>query len=142
MINRLDIEKIINEYEEKNACTGKTAVEKIKLAEDSLGVVFSNDYKWFLENYGSGGVLGIDISGIAKNNIATVVNITKKLRKDFDLDDELYVVEDCDEFFYCGKSKEEKLYYWDREDGIGQVEANSFLEFLQNRILGAAEDLD
>lgn len=142
MINRIDIEKLINKYEEEYDFTGKISMEQIKLVESNLEISFSSDYEWFLENYGSGGVLGIDVLGIARNNIATVANITERLRKEFNLDDKLYIVEDCDEFFYCGKSGEDKIYYWDREDGIGQVEADSFLEFLQYRILGAAEDLE
>lgn len=142
MVDRPYIEGLITKYEEENDFTGKTSTEQIELLENSLKISFSSDYKWFLEEYGSGGVLGIDILGIAKNNISTVFKTTDRLRKEFNLDDNLYIVEDCDEFFYCGKSEEEKIYYWDRESGIGQVEAENFLEFLNDRILGAVEDLE
>ncbi|AIS61221.1 hypothetical protein JL58_13460 [Listeria ivanovii subsp. londoniensis] len=141
-MNRIDIEKLINKYEEEYDFTDKISMEQIKLVENNLGISFSSDYVWFLENYGSGGVLGIDVLGIARNNIATVENITERLRKEFNLDNKMYIVEDCDEFFYCGKSGEDKIYYWDREEGIGKVEAGSFLEFLQNRIIGAAENFE
>lgn len=142
MINKSDLEKLFDKYEEENDFTGRASIEQIEMSENYLKVSFSNDYKWFLENYGSGGVLGIDILGIAKNGISTVKNTTERLRKDFNLDDKLYIVEDCDEFFYCGSSEEERIYYWDREGGIGQVEADNFLEFLHDRILGAIEDIE
>lgn len=141
MISRFDIEELIDKYEERNDFTGKTSTEQIKLLEKNLEISFSSDYKWFLRKYGSGGVLGIDILGIGKSNISTVSKTTDRLRKEFNLEDNLYTVEDCDEFFYCGKSKEDKIYYWDKESGLGQVEANTFLKFLSDRILGAVENL-
>jgi len=142
MNKRLYIENLINKYKEKNDFTGEISEEKIKSTEEALMVSFSDDYKWFIKNYGSGGVLGIDILGIAKNNISTVKNSTQKLREAFNLESNFYVIEDCDEFFYCGKSKEEKIYYWDRDGGVGQVESENFLNFLQDRISGAAEDFN
>lgn len=79
MLNRTAIEKVIYNYKEENDFTGKTSIEQIESTEDNLGVSFSNDYKWFLKNYGSGGVLGIDILGLAKNNVEIVVNTTNRL---------------------------------------------------------------
>jgi len=142
MVSTLDIKNLFDKYGEEFDFTGGTSPEQIKLLENELNVSFSTDYKWFLENYGSGGVLGIDILGIAKNDISTIGNTTKRLRNEYGLDSNLYVLEDCDAFFYCGNSQNEKIYYWDRDGGIGPIEANDFLTFLKERISGMAEDFE
>ncbi|MBC6308206.1 SMI1/KNR4 family protein [Listeria sp. FSL L7-1582] len=141
MGNISDITQLISQYEEDKDFTGGVSLKEIKLSEDELSVAFSEEYKWFLEHYGSGGVLGIDILGIAKNGISTVKNTTMRLRKEYNLAPYLYVVEDCDEFFYCVNSNDSKVYYWDREEGVGEVVANDFIAFFEERVSGMKENL-
>lgn len=98
-----EIEKIINQYmedegeSEENYFIGGVSDEKIKNVEKYLEIQFPEDYRWFLKRYGSGGIEGIDILGMEKeeNEIEknTVVYATNQFRNEYNLASDIAIVE-------------------------------------------------
>ena len=87
--------------------------DKIKNAEEELGIKFPEQYKWFLKKYGHGGVLGIDTLGvIEKTNSFPVVRYTKQCIGS-NLKKEYIVIEDIDEYYYCLSMEDGKVRDWD-----------------------------
>ncbi|WP_430536195.1 SMI1/KNR4 family protein [Listeria rocourtiae] len=140
MSDKHTIQKLIEQYGEENDFTGGVSLVAIKEAEELIDTQFSSEYRWFIEKYGSGGVLGIDIIGIGKNNSYLVSQITKQLREQFDLPNNLIVIEDCDEFYYCLNTDDSKVYFWDNIDGMGEIVALDFFSFLEERISDMSEN--
>ncbi|MBC2003434.1 SMI1/KNR4 family protein [Listeria booriae] len=134
MSNKHAIQKLIEQYGEENDFTGGASSIAIKQEEELTDTQFPVAYRWFIERYGSGGVLGIDIIGIGKNNTYVVSKITKQLREQFDLPNNLIVIEDCDKFYYCLNTDDSKVYFWDNIDGMGEIVALDFFSFLEERI--------
>lgn len=101
-------------------------------------------YKWFLTNYGSGGLFGVDILGVAKSNIASVVIETESYR-DLGMSENLVVIEDIGEYAYCldtsnMENNECPVIAWDRQGGLDDYNtAKNFYEFLSQRLLDAKE---
>ena len=97
------IEEIINQYienegenEDDNFIGGVSDI-KISNVEKYLGIKFPEDYRWFLKRYGSGGIEGVDILGIEKNQVEieknTVVFATNQFRKEYDLNSNIVIIE-------------------------------------------------
>lgn len=105
-----EIQKAINKYllsEDKrleNYFLGGVSSEKISMAEEHLGVIFPDSYKFFLENYGSGGIGGMLFWGIesGKKQIEenTVIVITEEYRKK-GLPNNLVVFEENGDYISC-----------------------------------------
>ncbi|MBZ5753276.1 SMI1/KNR4 family protein [Metabacillus rhizolycopersici] len=89
-----------------------------------------------------GGIFWVDILGVAKSNIASVVIETERYGK-LGLAKDLVVIENCGEYVYClDTSKLENnecpIIVWDRQAGIDEmIEANNFFEFLLERLITA-----
>ncbi|WP_316397512.1 SMI1/KNR4 family protein [Metabacillus litoralis] len=89
-----------------------------------------------------GGIFWVDILGVAKSNIASVVIETERYGK-LGLAKDLVVIENCGEYVYClDTSKLENnecpVIVWDRQAGIDEmIEANNFFEFLLERLINA-----
>src|SRR5699024_347814 len=96
-------EKLINfmmRYMEPEDFTGGVDKRQVNYIQDTLNIKLPESYKWFLYNYGSGGLYGVDILGVAKANIYTVVNEGDKYRV-VKMSENLVVIEDIDEDAYC-----------------------------------------
>jgi len=109
-------------------------------------VKFSDSYIWFLKNYGSGGLFGVDILGCGKSATLSVITNTERFRK-IGLPTQYVVVENCEEFVYCLDTEnlidaECVVVSWDRTDGYSDKRAENFHEFLTNRLLDAKENWD
>ncbi|MBC1317139.1 SMI1/KNR4 family protein [Listeria booriae] len=140
MSDKNTVQKLIEQYGEENDFTGGASSIAIKQAGELTDTQFPAAYRWFIERYGSGGVLGINIIGIGKNNTYVVSKITKQLREQFDLPNNLIVIEDCDEFYYCLNTDDSKVYFWDNIDGMGEIVALDFFSFLEERIRDMSEN--
>ncbi len=57
------VEQFLNDNAKERDFTGGIGEDKISKIEQDLKVKLPESYKWFLRNYGSGGVYGIDILG-------------------------------------------------------------------------------
>lgn len=79
---------------------GGIASDDIKQMEKALGVVFSLDYKIFLQEYGGCSVLGVTIFGVTALPYPSVVDITEEYRQ-YGLPNRYIVYENCDEYVNC-----------------------------------------
>ncbi|MFD4930399.1 SMI1/KNR4 family protein [Peribacillus butanolivorans] len=112
-------------------------------------IIFLNipeSYKWFLRNYGYGGLFGVEIIGYGFTGPA-VVDATKGHQKYYDLIDGLVVIEDIDEFAYClvtnrMKNGECPVIMWDNHEGYGRKLADNFLDYFIERLELVKEDWD
>lgn len=142
-MSRKEIEQIIAENIEKGYFTGGTTENMVKQIEESLNINLSESYKWFLMNYGSGGIFGVNILGVGKSNNPIVVTETTEYRK-YGLEKNLVIIEDCDEYFYCLDTSELidgecPVVSWDQHVGFDSIEANNFNDFLLERLSDAGE---
>ena len=136
-----EIQKLIEEYSEDAIFTGKISSDDIiESAITELGVDIPNDYRWFLKNYGQGGIGGVDILGISKVNKAIFKDKTLEYRK-CGLPNNLIVVENCDEWLYCIDVNTEKVVAWDRINGVLGERYATFLEFLIDRFNDEIENM-
>lgn len=136
-----EIQKLIEEYSEDAIFTGKISSDDIiESAITELGVNIPNDYRWFLKNYGQGGIGGVDILGISKVNKAIFKDKTLEYRK-YGLPNNLIVVENCDEWLYCIDVDTEKVVAWDRINGVLGERYATFLEFIIDRFNDEIENM-
>ena len=91
---------MIKRYGEENDFYGKISEDDIKLVEKSLGIIFPESYKWFILNYGSGGICGVEILGIENKEDSSVIHVTERYRK-LGLENGCIVIEDLGEFIIC-----------------------------------------
>ncbi|WP_213422620.1 SMI1/KNR4 family protein [Bhargavaea massiliensis] len=61
--------------------TGGIPDSRITEIEAALHVKLPDSYRWFLRNYGFGGIFGVDILGAGKQAVPNVVRKTERLRK-------------------------------------------------------------
>lgn len=102
--------------------------------EKELNVKFPNSYKWFLKNFGQGGIYGIDILGSSDGILTNVIKETKRNRKYYKLKNEYVVIENCDEFVYCLETSnmvnnECPVIFLEKATGIIQPEKKIFYNF-------------
>ncbi|WP_246188018.1 SMI1/KNR4 family protein [Paenibacillus tengchongensis] len=137
---------LIQMYANHTDFTGGVSDISIAEVEDKLKVVLPEDYKWFLQHYGSGGIFGADILGFGKSSLPSVISTTVRLRN-FGLPHQYIVIEDCGEFAYCldtGELSDGKcpVVSWDREAGFRGRRAEDFSDFLSTRFSEAKENWD
>ena len=105
---------MIKRYGEENDFYGKISEDDIKLVEKSLGIIFPESYKWFILNYGSGGICGVEILGIENKEDSSVIHVTERYRK-LGLENGCIVIEDLGEFIICIDTNDgDKIIRWDR----------------------------
>ena len=136
-----EIQKLIEEYSEDAIFTGKISSDDIiESTITELGVNIPNDYRWFLKNYGQGGIGGVEILGISKMNKAIFKDKTLEYRN-HGLPNNLIVVENCDEWLYCIDVDTERVVSWDRINGVLGERYATFLEFLIDRFNDEIENM-
>lgn len=136
-----EIQKLIEEYSEDAIFTGKISSDDIiESTITELGVNIPNDYRWFLKNYGQGGIGGAEILGISKMNKAIFKDKTLEYRN-YGLPNNLIVVENCDEWLYCIDVDTEKVVSWDRINRVLGERYATFLEFLIDRFNDEIENM-
>lgn len=141
-MNKEELIYFIQENMESDDFTGGVDEKQIEYVQNTLEVQLPESYKWFLTNYGSGGLFGVDILGVAKSNIASVVIETKNYR-DLGMSNSLVVIEDIGEYAYClDTSKMENnecpVIAWNRQGGLDDFNtAKNFYKFLSQRLLEA-----
>ncbi|MGC4378811.1 SMI1/KNR4 family protein [Fictibacillus sp. Mic-4] len=139
-----EVDKFINENKQNTIFTGGTSSENIKWIEETLRVQLPDSYKWFLSNYGAGGLFGILILGYNHNN-ASVVDKTIEYREHYNLTDGLVVIEDVEFFAYCLDTNKMEdgecpVFIWDRVVGYQNVVAKNFIEFFYDKLKNMKEN--
>lgn len=104
-----------------------------------LGFNLDESYITFIKEYGHGGIGGIEIMGIGKNNVLISADETMSYR-DYGLSDNLFVVENCDEWIYCIDSTNGKIISWSNGDIMPAYD--NFDAYLLDRFSDAAENLE
>lgn len=143
-MNKEELIYFIQENMESDDFTGGVDEKQIEYVQNTLEVQLPESYKWFLTNYGSGGLFGVDILGVAKSNIASVVIETKNYR-DLGMSNNLVVIEDIGEYAYCldtsnMENNECPVIAWNRQGRLDDFNtAKNFYEFLSQRLLEAKE---
>lgn len=135
------IKSMIAEYSEAGDFIG--VIENDEVISDSekeLGVNIPDQYKWFMRNYGQGGIGGVEILGISKVNRPVFRDVTIEYRN-YGLPNNLIVVENCDEWLYCIDVDNEKVVSWDRINGVLGERYATFLEFLIDRFNDEIENM-
>lgn len=146
-MKREELINFINEYMETDDFTGGVDKAQITFVQNELGVELPESYKWFLLNYGSGGMFGVDIQGVGNSTRPPVIVHTKRFR-DLGMEENLVVIENAGEYAYClYTSKTENgecpIIAWNRVGGLDDYyTAKNFYEFLSQRLLDAKEAWD
>ena len=73
--------------------TGKASELEITLAENELGLSFSEEYRDILKNLGAVRVCGHEINGFTKSRSFNVIEMTKSARQFEKIPQDLYVFE-------------------------------------------------
>ena len=134
--------EMITQYEEDDDFCGEVSEADIKLVEEKLNVIFPESYKWFVRNYGSGGICGVEILGIENKDNSSVVNGTERYRA-LGLDSDCIVVEDLGEFIICVDTKDEnKIISWDRVSKNKEYRYNNFYDYLIDTFQEAIDNWD
>ncbi|XOQ15351.1 MAG: SMI1/KNR4 family protein [Shouchella clausii] len=143
-MNKEELMNFIKRNMEPGDFTGGVDGKQIDYIQDTLKLKLPDSYKWFLTNYGSGGLYGVDILGVAKSNIATVIIETESYR-DLGMSENLVVIEDIDEYAYCldtsnMENNECPVIAWNKQGGLDDYNtAENFYEFFSQRLMDAKE---
>ncbi|MCY8755623.1 SMI1/KNR4 family protein [Bacillus haynesii] len=134
----------INKYATSSDFTGGISIEKINEIQENLNVKLPESYKWFLKNYGSGRIFGVEILGYDLEG-AYVVEQSENYRKYYYLPDGIVVIEYVDEFSYCLDTNKMEdgecpVIVWANDAGYGDVVANNFLEFFMEVLKESKEN--
>lgn len=133
------IKKLIDTYEEVGDFTYTTITDdQIEEAQNALGVKLPGQYLDFLRTYGHGGIGGIEVIGIGKNGKMLFVSETLEYRE-YGLDKNLILIENCDEWVYCIDCNNNSIVSWNREE-IQNVYPD-FDSYLLDRFSDADENL-
>lgn len=134
-----DIKDLIKQYEVKGSFTYETiSDEQIKEAESVLSVKIPSQYLEFLQEYGFGGIGGVEIIGVGGNGNLVFVEETLEYRR-YGLPDNLIVIEDCGEWIYCINVETEAVISW--TEGFIKEEYFDFDSYVFDRFSDAAENL-
>lgn len=143
-INKQELTHFIQDHMEPDDFTGGVEERQIDHVQDILKLKLPESYKWFLTNFGSGGLYGVNILGVAKSYTPTVVIETKRYR-DLGMSEDLIVIESMDEYAYClnaanMENGECPVIAWNRNGGLDDYNtADHFYEFLSNRLVDAKD---
>lgn len=143
-MNKEELLQFIKENSDELDFTGGIDDSQIKSIETELNVNLPNSYKWFLQNFGMGGIFGVEILGFGKSTPPSVFTQTERYRK-LGLPSTYVVIENCDEFVYClatdkMRDNECPVISWDRIAGFGGERGSNFIEFLADRLSDAQEN--
>jgi len=124
------LNKMIEKYQEEKDFWGAVSEAEIVATENTLGLKFPSQYRKYIGKFGSGGILGVEITGVEGNKGASVIKATERYRK-FGLDKSIVVIMDAGEFYMCMKTSQndERVYSGDRSGQIIDC-YNSFYEFV------------
>lgn len=127
VLNKEAVIDLINNAPKK-FFVGALEDSRISDIEKRLNVKLPESYKWFLREYGTGGVFGIEIFGGGLREVSTCVRETEEWRK-YGLPMEFVVIQNYGSGVYCLDTSrlannECPIIDWeqDDEDGINEYE--------------------
>ncbi|MGE1110046.1 SMI1/KNR4 family protein [Bacillus wiedmannii] len=111
---------IISTYEKDGDFMGVVNEDTIQEAAQMLNLTFPNSYLWFLKQYGSGGMDGMDINGCETTAAdSSVVYHTKLYRETYNLPEQYIILNDIDGTVTCLDTNQMKdgecpVVFWSR----------------------------
>jgi hypothetical protein len=138
-VNKEKVEQLITSIGKDSFFVGKAEPKRILEIENQLMNVLPNSYKWFLENFGHGGIYGVEILGNGLAEKPSCLSATENWRE-FGLPGYLVVIEDSGtDYIYCLdtsriKNEECPVVDWEQGEGIGQIYFETFLDFFEQRL--------
>ncbi len=125
--------------------TGGVDDYRIIEVEKELNVTLPESYKWYLREYGYGGVAGVTILGIGLAGVPPVVEFTQDYRK-YGMPKSLVVIYNVDEWVYCLETDkmvngECPVIDWDLR-GESFRHYDNFYLFLIDKLESALEDYE
>lgn len=142
LILQTKIIKLFEDFKNEAIISGGITNDKIiEDAQNQLGLKLPEQYLWFINNYGSGGLAGVRIIGISKSSKLSFVEETLQYREQ-GLPNQLIVIEDSDEWIECIDTTNGNIVTWSIYDKNGVVFAyNSFYEYLLDSFQEAIDNL-
>jgi len=139
---------IISTYEKDGDFMGGVNEDTIREAARILNITFPKSYHWFLKQYGSGGLNGIDINGCEKPAAdASVVYHTKLYREKYDLPLQYIVLEDIDGSVTCLDTNQMNdgecpVVFWSRfSKELYAITYENFSEYLLESLQESVDNL-
>lgn len=114
--------------------------EMLDRTEQRMGIKIPEEYRYFLKEFGHGGIEGIEILGIGKNGSLIFEKETLKYRTR-GLPNELINIENCDEWLYCINSNSGKVVMWSRGNTEYSEVFDSFKAFYNDRVNDVLENM-
>lgn len=134
------IKEIISTYEnDKDFSYTKPTQKMLSDAQKRLGIKLPNDFLWFLNTYGSGGIQ-FDIFGVVKDQLEFVEE-TERYRK-LGMPKNLLVIQNCDEWVDCVNADNGVIVKWSQGFGIAETQYGSFCEYFLDELEDSIENLD
>lgn len=135
-LNRNTIVELINNSAKK-FFVGALDNNKINAIEERLNISLPESYKWFLKEYGTGGVFGVEIFGGGLRETPTCVRETEEWRK-YGLPKDFVVIQNYGGGVYCldtsrFNNNECPVIDWEQDDQGGLNGYDNFYLFLEEK---------
>ena len=136
-----ELYELIHQYESKGDFTyADVTSSMLDEAERRLGVTLPEEYRYFLMNYGHGGIGGIEVLGVGKNGELIFEDLTLEYRS-LGMPVELVVIENCDEWMYCINTRNNHVVEWMWWSAEYYDAYGSFEEYLQDQVNDVIENM-
>ncbi|CAM4301582.1 SMI1/KNR4 family protein [Bacillus paramycoides] len=139
---------IITTYQKLGDFMGSANEDTIQQAAQILNISFPSSYHWFLKQYGSGGLDGIEIHGCESTAVdSSVVYHTKLYRETYDLPLHYIVLNDIDGTVTCldisqMKNGECPVIFWSRfSKELYAVTYGNFRDYLLDSLQETVDNL-
>jgi len=135
-----EVMRLIKEAGKKAFFVGQAEDKDVHQIEQQLKVGLPESYKWFLKEYGYGGIGSLEIYGKGLDKIAACVECTNDWRN-YGLPNSFVVIEEpgMDHIVCLDTSKlvdgECPVVDWIQDYGVGEEYYSSFIEFFKSRLI-------
>ncbi|MEI3894512.1 MULTISPECIES: SMI1/KNR4 family protein [unclassified Bacillus (in: firmicutes)] len=139
---------IITKYEKNGDFMGGINEDTIREATQMLNINFPDSYHWFLKQYGSGGLDGMDIHGCETTAVdSSVVYQTKLYRETYNLPEQYIVLNDIDGTVTCLDTNQMKdgecpVVFWSRfSKELYTITYENFSDYLLDSLQESVDNL-
>ncbi|HHY2675857.1 TPA: SMI1/KNR4 family protein [Bacillus toyonensis] len=139
---------IISTYEKDGDFMGVVNEDTIQETAQMLNLTFPNSYLWFLKQYGSGGLDGMDINGCETTAAdSSVVYHTKLYRETYNLPEQYIVLNDIDGTVTCLDTNQMKdgecpVVFWNRfSKELYAITYENFSDYLLDSLQESVDNL-
>lgn len=125
--------------------TGKLQDRSIKKIENHLNVILPDSFKWFLKEYGYGGLHGVEILGGGLTEVPACEEETLEWQK-YGLPEGYVVIQNVDEYLYCLDTKKNgdgecPIIDWSQDGTSGIMTYASFYDYVIEKFNDSLENM-